>query len=82
MQDLAEEITEYLIGERQPLERGRLIAFIIADARRISRWRRATIEQWSGAIDQAIERGLIEQVGCVVRPAVKVEKQVEQLELF
>jgi hypothetical protein len=80
--DLAIEITEYLTAERQPLERGRLIAFIMADARVNSAWSRVSSQSWGDAIDAAVGMGLITQVGVMLRPAVRVSSQSQQLELF
>lgn len=83
MTDLAAEITAYVRGERAAMERGRLVAYIVADAAANPAWTKATYQQWESAIDEAVGRGLLLVEGKIVRmaPQVAVTK-TEQLELF
>lgn len=83
MADLSTEIAEYVRGERQAIEQGRLVAYIVADAAANPAWTKATYAEWDAAIDEAIKRGLLMRDGRMIRPAVKqVEPKAEQLELF
>jgi len=84
MPDLAAEITEYLVGERQPMTRADLIGWIIMDANRCKTWTIATCEQWEAAIDEAIKRGLIESRNGKLGVVLKIdnEPKPQQMGLF
>jgi hypothetical protein len=83
MSDLAAEITEYLVGERRPVEPNELCRLIYLEAAHNIEWTKATFEQWEEALEQAIKRGLIERKGSKVAVAVQAPKPTEtQLGLF
>lgn len=83
MPDLAVEITEYLRWEREPLAPHELCRLIYLEGAHNSEWTKASFEQWEQALNQALQRGLIEKRGDKVAMAVQPSKPTEtQLGLF
>jgi hypothetical protein len=76
MADLAQEITDYLRGERAGVGRSNLVQYIMNDAVNIGVWTVATEDEWNAAIDEAIKLGRMEQVGSVL--VVKTKKETEE----
>jgi hypothetical protein len=80
---LAIEITDYLRGEREPVQDWELVRRIMADAAYNAAWSKAKEVQWEAAIEDAVKRGLIVREGSVLSlPNVVARQKVEQLNLF
>jgi len=77
------DVVEYLRGERRTMKRQELAASIQREATHNPAWPKATFEQWTQAIDDAVRAGELVLDGETVRLAVKaVAKSETQLELF
>jgi hypothetical protein len=82
-EELAIEITDYLRGEREPVQDWELVRRIMADAAYNAAWTKAKEVQWTAAIDEAVKRGLIVREGALLSlPKVVAKQKVEQLDLF
>jgi hypothetical protein len=82
---LAEEITEYVAGERAAVRVSDLIVWIGTESQINPAWTRATAEQWHKALLQAIDSGLLVLNGEHVRPAPVLtthEAKPRQMGLF
>ena len=83
VEELAIEITDYLRGEREPVQDFELVRRIMADAAYNAAWTRAKEVQWDAAIEEAVKQGLIVREGSVLSlPKVVDRPKVEQLDLF
>jgi hypothetical protein len=80
---LSTDVVEFLRGERRPMKRQELAASIQREATHNPAWPKATFEQWTQAINDAVRAGELVLDGETVRLAVKPSQSNEkQLDLF
>jgi len=86
--DLASEIAEYArnvcrANSKRTIKRSELINEIMQDAQATKQWPVAKVEQWTAAIEVAIERGLLRRDSETIWiPEVVKEAKLVQRELF